>query len=170
MCASEATAASGICAEQVLDCRAWRKAGAVCLVWRERVLLVRGRAEALDLRLPHFSVAEVPPLRSLSSVLTGMCVRVGAGICLSASGDEQEEEEEEEGKGFDSCGGENEVAAFCSCKARELLPSTSQGWVSCKKVSGRQCCKLCDVYLGHKVWSMNKLVAVRVCGALQLWR
>lgn len=117
MCASEATAASGICAVQVLNRSGWRKAGGVCLVWREQVLFVRGRVGVLDLRLLHVSVAEVPPLRSLSTVLTGMCVKVAAGICLSVSVDEQEEEEEEEGKGFDSCAGEDEVAACCSCKA-----------------------------------------------------
>lgn len=74
MCASEATAASGVCAEWVLDSRGWRNAEAACLVWRERVLLVRGRGGVLDLRLLPVSVADLPPLRSLSTVLTGMCV------------------------------------------------------------------------------------------------
>ena len=121
MGASEATAASGVYAEQVLVSRCWHKAGAVRLVWREQVFFVRGRVGVLDLRLLHVSVVELPPLRSLSTVLTGTCIEIGAGICLSVSEDKPEEEEEEEGKDFDSCGGENEVAALCSCKAWELL-------------------------------------------------
>lgn len=150
MCTSEASAASGISVELVLDSRDWDKAPSFCLEWRERVLFVRGGGGGLlVMHLLHVSVGGLPPLKSVSSRLTDMSVEVLAEtcpslwvgrcmsafiraimsscscllICSDAAEEEDEEEEDEEMAGGSAS--EVGVASGCSCKAWALLSSAS---------------------------------------------